>query len=406
MPKVSVIIPVYNSEKYLRKCLDSVISQSLVEIEIICVDDCSADSSKKVLDDYAKNDARIKVLQNEKNMGLSSTRNNALKTAVGEYVQFLDSDDYLHGNDTLETLYTIANAHKLDLLKSQIILQENEVLQSYFQYPACIVDNVYSGRELLCQLEQFDVCARVAISNFVRLNFLREHEIFFYQGILHEDILFSFELYESVERAMCVRKDTYVYVKHENTITTRLKSAAHLRGHLVTMREILKRDFTVFSVEFRYAAIKYLIRIYREIISVRNQLDYIALSEILSDDEMCQLYHEIFRVEKWKHINMETMRQNIKKIEQSRKLYLYGAGNAARELAAMLIERDIAIDGVFVTDTKNSAQTLCGHRVQCIDDCDNRDKEALFLVAITRKYLTNALDTLHARGYDNVIYVC
>ena len=93
MPKVSVIIPVYNAEKYLRQCLDSVVNQTLREIEIICVDDGSTDGSLAILQEYAANDARIKVLT-QKNQYAGVARNNGMAAAQGKYFAFLDADDY------------------------------------------------------------------------------------------------------------------------------------------------------------------------------------------------------------------------------------------------------------------------------------------------------------------------
>ena len=95
MPKVSVIIPVYNVEKYLRECLDSVVNQTLNDIEIICIDDGSTDNSRRVLDEYAKKDSRIIILQQE-NQGAACARNFGMSIAQGKYLSFLDSDDVFH----------------------------------------------------------------------------------------------------------------------------------------------------------------------------------------------------------------------------------------------------------------------------------------------------------------------
>lgn len=93
-PKVSVIIPVYNAEKYLRECLDSVVNQTLEEIEVICVDDGSTDGSLDILYEYEEKDSRVKVLK-QKNQHAGVARNAGIDIAQGEYVHFLDSDDYL-----------------------------------------------------------------------------------------------------------------------------------------------------------------------------------------------------------------------------------------------------------------------------------------------------------------------
>ena len=95
---ISVIIPVYNVEKYLSQCLDSVINQTYKNLEIICVDDSSTDNSLEILKEYAQKDTRIKIIKNEKNLGLGLTRNEGVKVAKGEYIHFLDSDDWMNLN--------------------------------------------------------------------------------------------------------------------------------------------------------------------------------------------------------------------------------------------------------------------------------------------------------------------
>ena len=92
MPKISVIIPIYNVEKYLRQCLDSVVNQTIKDIEIICINDGSTDNSQAILNEYAKKDERFVVI-NQVNQGLSVARNNGLNSATGKYVAFIDSDD-------------------------------------------------------------------------------------------------------------------------------------------------------------------------------------------------------------------------------------------------------------------------------------------------------------------------
>lgn len=115
-PKVSVIIPIYNAEKYLRQCLDSVVNQTLREIEIICVDDGSTDGSLAILQEYAANDARIKVLT-QKNQYAGVARNNGMAAATGEYYAFMDADDY-YAENALASMYNIAAEHELDVLKA------------------------------------------------------------------------------------------------------------------------------------------------------------------------------------------------------------------------------------------------------------------------------------------------
>ena len=111
---VSVIIPVFNVEKYLTRCLQSVVNQSYANIEVICVNDCTPDQSQRILDHFAELDSRIRCITTKYNMGLSGARNEGLKEANGKYVFFLDSDDYIK-EDLLEKAYAMAKKHNSDI---------------------------------------------------------------------------------------------------------------------------------------------------------------------------------------------------------------------------------------------------------------------------------------------------
>ena len=114
LPKISTIIPVYNSEKLLRKCLDSIKNQTLKEIEIICIDDGSSDSSLSILKEYESSDNRFKVFHQE-NMGAGAARNKGLDESCGQFILFVDSDDYIEA-ETCEKLYEQANRLDCDLI--------------------------------------------------------------------------------------------------------------------------------------------------------------------------------------------------------------------------------------------------------------------------------------------------
>ena len=130
MIKVSVIIPVYNVEKYLEECLNSVISQTLKDVEIICVDDCSTDNSCLILDKYKDIDSRIILIRHDINRGLGPARNSGLAIANGEYILYIDSDDYI-SNDYVETLYVTAKKYNSDVVSNLNINQRLQHLKQY-----------------------------------------------------------------------------------------------------------------------------------------------------------------------------------------------------------------------------------------------------------------------------------
>ena len=128
MPKLSLIIPVYNVEKYLRECLDSCINQTLKDIEIICINDCSPDDSYKILEEYSKKDNRVKIINHEENKGLGAARNTGIANATGEYIWFIDSDDFID-SISCQVLYDCAKEHDVDVLlfQGKTFIEENGI---------------------------------------------------------------------------------------------------------------------------------------------------------------------------------------------------------------------------------------------------------------------------------------
>lgn len=124
MPKFSIIIPIYNVEKYLSKCLDSLVNQTFTDIEIICVNDGSSDNSLQVLNEYASQDNRIKVI-NQENLGVSTARNVGIDNATGEYLLFVDADDWLDLK-TCEILYNSISINSADLLSFNAFFVKNK----------------------------------------------------------------------------------------------------------------------------------------------------------------------------------------------------------------------------------------------------------------------------------------
>ncbi len=131
MAKISVIIPVYNAEKYISRCLESVITQNFDDIEIICVNDNSQDSSKDILKLYCEKDSRIKVIDNEDNIGAASTRNKGIDAANSEYIYFIDADDYIEQN-YLGEMFAVINSKKCDIvLNLSVNTCSNDKLEVY-----------------------------------------------------------------------------------------------------------------------------------------------------------------------------------------------------------------------------------------------------------------------------------
>lgn len=214
VPKVSVIIPVYNTEEYLRQCLDSVINQTLKEIEIICVDDGSMDNSLKILKEYAAKDKRMTVITQE-NLYAGVARNAGLAVAKGEYVHFLDSDDWVD-LDTYEELYYLIKEKKTNFMKFRSFTYDNKekkiINHAYTDIAWITEDQVISiDKNLNWAIKMSDA----PWSGFYNLAFLNENNIRFNNLKCANDVSFFINcLIKS--RAFYFSTKRFVYYRRNN----------------------------------------------------------------------------------------------------------------------------------------------------------------------------------------------
>ena len=231
MIKVSVVIPIYNVEKYLGECVDSVLRQTYKELEIILVDDGSPDRCGDICDEYARKDSRITVIH-KPNGGLSDARNAGMELASGEYIYFLDSDDYLADN-AVELLLKTARKHRTDILLFDGINFNEKGFAPKFS-ESLLHKRKYttgSGIGLINKAFEADdfICA-VPLS-FYRLDFLRREKLSFVKGLLFEDLMFNGEAFLKAGRMCSISEPLYMRRLHENSIMTGKGSIKKVRSY-------------------------------------------------------------------------------------------------------------------------------------------------------------------------------
>ena len=231
MVKVSVVIPVYNVEEYLRRCVDSVLAQTLSDLEIILVDDGSPDQSPAICDEYAQADARIRVIH-KTNGGLASARNAGMRIAQGEYLFFLDSDDWLEP-DGLAKLCDVAGTYRVDFVRYRAIrtgwpgLEENAPcrVEEVRELSEGLYDEARMIREVYPRLlatRQLTMGAIVsAWGSLYDRAFLRAHELWFDEDIrFSEDLIFSAKVVRAAKRFYFVdAPGVYHYFYNPNSIS-------------------------------------------------------------------------------------------------------------------------------------------------------------------------------------------
>ena len=219
MNKVSVIIPVYNVEKYLEKCISSVLKQNMVDLEIIICNDASTDDSAKIIEKYIKIDNRIKLITHKENQGLSISRNDGIEIASGEYIFFLDSDDYIMEN-VLTILYHKIKSANADVLyfgyEEHSVNSQNDIKRYSHK---SIYPKVEDGHDFFCRaIKEGNACV-TSWSAIYRNQFLKENNINFKPHIIHEDNLFYYEVLMKAKCVTSVDDACYNYIRRDNSLS-------------------------------------------------------------------------------------------------------------------------------------------------------------------------------------------
>ena len=243
IPKVSVIIPVYNVEEYLRECLDSVVNQTLKEIEIICVDDGSTDNSLEILKEYATKDKRMTVIKQE-NKGAGIARNCAINAAKGEFIAFMDSDDMYPKNKTLETMFVkavennvfICGGSLFNLVDNQLVTDASLIPNSYYYSFMDKKEGIIDYSDY-----QYDYCYWRFI---YKRNFLIENKIYFPDYKRFQDPPFFVKAMAKAKKFYGLKEATYIYRKSYKQVIWTEEKIYHLLQGL--------RDNLILSVEYNF----------------------------------------------------------------------------------------------------------------------------------------------------------
>lgn len=240
--KVSVIMPVYNVEEFIEEALLSLVNQTMDNFEVIAINDGSTDSSLEILNKFAKEFKFIKVYE-QKNQGLSATRNRGIDLAEGKYIYFMDSDDYIEKN-SLESMYNISEQRNLDLL---LFSGKNFYDRSYTgkkfthttyervaKYPF-----VTSGWEIFDYLINNKEYYSSACLYFIRKKVLDKANISFYENIIHEDELFTFQLLLSCDRVSVINEVFFYRRVRNNSIITKQNFYDSFIGYYTVFNQML-----------------------------------------------------------------------------------------------------------------------------------------------------------------------
>lgn len=409
---ISIIVPIFNVEKYVKKALESLLRQTYKNIEIICINDGSNDTSLKKAHEIGDNDKRVKWLDYQDNQGLAFARNRGLECATGKYVLFLDSDDYLL-TDAIQHLLSIAESNLVDFVLYRLEYKyENDWLEKNFppvEYDfGSFEGKNYNGMELIELWDQGGWPPITSCTGLFCVEFLKNNDIKFTEGILHEDVLFINKCIMAAKYVRFTNRRLYVYVRREQSITTSKITDKNIKSFFIIACKMveffLHNDFP--KQYYLHIAKRLLSYIWRPFLCYTQSTISEPMSAIRFGNE---LYDKIFSI----YIQLCDSRygikmspSNIEKIKKSTHVIIYGAGSVARSAVKYL--SDLHVDRFTIVVTESSEnQYLAGNKVRSICELNCMKKEqAIVLLAVHRKdYQMEIIETLHAMKFNNIIII-
>ncbi len=249
MPKVSIIVPFYNVERYIEKCLETLVNQTLEDIEIILVNDGSKDKSIEIVNKFLEKYPEKLVYFEKENGGLSDARNYAIPYAKGEYIAFLDSDDYVE-KDMYEKMYQLAKEENSDMVECDF----------YWEYPEKTkIDTgaIYNGKK-----EMLEKVRVVAWNKLIKREILEKAKIEFPKGYRYEDVEFTYKLIPYLEKVSFLKKPCIHYIQRENSISNsqneRTKEIFDVLDHVIRYYKE-KGIYDEYKEEIEYIYTRYLL---------------------------------------------------------------------------------------------------------------------------------------------------
>ena len=403
--KVSIIIPVYNCEKYIARCLESIIKQTLKEIEIICINDASGDDSFDILNNYQKKDSRIKIIHMPVNKGAGLCRNKGLELASGEYIHFVDADDYMM-LDACEKLYNHMKEKNGDICFHKIkIISENKnnessvsqgILEKY--------DGSYIGTGLLDEFVKNNEFFLYPWSVIFKRKLINENKLTFSSLLIGEGGEFVLKALVRAKSASVLDEVLYYYNVHEDSIMGKNSKRSIILLGQISQYIIGVREFAICNNS--YGLKNFLVQQKKKIKPTLDNLSKDELENIekaIKEDFSKYIFYELKNATIEDDLVLDDSITQI--LEKINSVILYGAGNITKNILKILNFYGIELEAIIVTNRENNPENIYGHKIYQIDELHESQKKEYVLVPLKRRYSDEVKLNLEKNGFKNIICI-
>lgn len=379
--KISIVVPVYNVEKYLKQCLDSILAQTFQEFEVVCVDDGSSDCSLEILQEYAIKDNRINILQ-QRHAGAYQARNLGLKTARGKYIQFLDSDDYFEQN-LLEEMYKHAELFnaEITICSSRKIDENGDIIETNSpNFPINIdkipMKQVFNKKDfkedIFCLLTPI-IWNKLYLKEFLEKNFLQ-----FPSLPIYEDIAFAHSTIASANRIIafnqelvnyrCNRAGSLASKRSQHTIEA-VKSCLCFRDYLIS-----KNLFEELKIAYNKMFIN----------NLRAEISY------CNDEEYSQFLGEFKNLlgDNWREYQQDLRKDYItpeylKRFIGNKKVVLWGASLFLGQVLEKEKNKNVNILGIIDRNPASKGKQFYGYTIYSPEEINNLKPDGIILTVLS-----------------------
>lgn len=427
MAKVSIIIPVYNVEKYIRECLDSVQKQTLKELEIICVDDGSTDASGNILDEYAEKDERFQVIH-KKNEGYGKAINVGMDMVTSPYVGIVESDDWISYN-MYQELYRWIEEIKADVIKANFYVFYEGLEGTYIEEEKSLVKGIYTFLyNQVFSLKQYPeamLLEKYTWSGIYRTEFLREERIRHNEtpGAAYQDNGFWFQTMVKAKKIYCIDQPFYHYrIDNMNSSIHNKEKVFDVCNEFDFIRRFLDeigeegRPYYKWSVYFKI--IDCVINIgrvskeYRTMLAERVREEFIkgvqageVDAKLYQNNWREQIFEVIVNPEAYANKITEKERKLRNEIEEFQQIILYGAGKIGKRVLGHLTDGRVRtrVKCFAVSDIKQNEEKVEHIPVKDIRELQKYKENVLVILAVGENYMSEINKMMEELGFLHYI---